>query len=99
MYYREKIKDDENNNSFLEQCIIENKIINKKKKKKKKKKLFKPKIKIYEDINIFKKFQQINFTENDFINYNTNINQILERPKVSKKFFIILKTQKISIPN
>ena len=86
----EKIKDDENNNSFLEQCIIENKIINKKKKKKKKKKLFKPKIKIYEDINIFKKFQQINFTENDFINYNTNINQILERPKVlsvPKKIF------------
>ena len=86
----EKIKDDENSNSFLEQCFIDNKIINKKKKKKKKKKIARPKIKIYEDINIFKKFQEINFTENDFINYNLNVNQILERPKVlsvPKKIF------------
>jgi len=35
------------------------------------------KIKLYS-----KKFQEINFTEYDFINYNLNINQILERPKV-----------------
>ena len=43
------------------------------------------KIKLYS-----KKFQEINFTENDFINYNLNINQILERPKVlsvPKKIF------------
>ena len=88
---KEKIKDiDDNNNSFLAQCIIENKLISKKKKKKKKKKIFKPKIKVYEDINILKKFQEINLNENDFINYNININQILERPKVlsvPKKIF------------
>jgi len=88
---KEKIKDiDDTNNSFLAQCIIENKLISKKKKKKKKKKIFKPKIKIYEDINILKKFQDINLNENDFINYNININQILERPKVlsvPKKIF------------
>ena len=43
------------------------------------------KIKLYS-----KKFQEINFTEYDFINYNLNINQILERPKVlsvPKKIF------------
>ena len=43
------------------------------------------KIKLYS-----KKFQEINFTENDFINYNLNVNQILERPKVlsvPKKIF------------
>ena len=88
---KEKIKDAEDaNNSSLAQCIIENKLISKKKKKKKKKKIFKPKIKIYEDINILKKFQEINLKENDFINYNININQILERPKVlsvPKKIF------------
>ena len=88
---KEKIKDaDDANNSSLAQCIIENKLISKKKKKKKKKKIFKPKIKIYEDINILKKFQEINLKENDFINYNININQILERPKVlsvPKKIF------------
>ena len=88
---KEKIKDaDDANNSSLAQCIIENKLISKKKKKKKKKKIFKTKIKIYEDINILKKFQEINLKENDFINYNININQILERPKVlsvPKKIF------------
>ena len=89
---KEKIKEEDNgnNNSFIDQYIIENKIINKKKKKKKKKKIYKPKIKIYEDMDIFKRFQKINFTENDFINYNTNINQMLERPKVlsvPKKIF------------
>ena len=43
------------------------------------------KIKLYS-----KKLQEINFTEYDFINYNLNINQILERPKVlsvPKKIF------------
>ena len=43
------------------------------------------KIKLYS-----KKFQEINFTEYDFINYNLNINKILERPKVlsvPKKIF------------
>ena len=89
---KEKIKEEDNgnNNSFIDQYIIENKIINKKKKKKKKKKIYKPKIKIYEDMDIFRRFQKINFTENDFINYNTNINQMLERPKVlsvPKKIF------------
>ena len=88
---KEKSKDvDDTNNSFLAQCIVENKLISKKKKKKKKKKIFKPKIKIYEDINILKKFQEINLNENDFINYNININQIIERPKVlsvPKKIF------------
>ena len=41
-------------------------------------------------MDIFRRFQKINFTENDFINYNTNINQMLERPKVlsvPKKIF------------
>ena len=75
---KEIIKEDDNNNTSSDQYMIENKINSKKKKKKKKKKIYKPKMKMYEDINIFKKFKEINFTENDIFNYNN----FLERPKV-----------------